>query len=191
MNLISGIPAHILLVHFVVAGVPLAALVTVLSAVWPAARVRLGIVTPLIAFGALVTVVLAKNAGEWLQRHIPTSDLVSVHTRLGGQLLPFAAGLFVVAVAAWGLPWWAGRQATRSEGGATGTAGTTAVATSPLTSRAVQIAVAVAAVAFGLVATIQMVRIRDSGSAAAWKNGVVCKVDLVDNACPDGELIQP
>ena len=43
----NGLPIHILLVHAVVVLVPLAALLTMLSAVWPAARRRIGIITPL------------------------------------------------------------------------------------------------------------------------------------------------
>ena len=50
----NGLPLHILIVHAVVVGIPLAALLTVLSAVWPAARRRLGIVTPIVALFALV-----------------------------------------------------------------------------------------------------------------------------------------
>ena len=48
---VNGLPLHVLLVHFIVVGVPLAALLTVLSALWPAARRRLGIITPLVALG--------------------------------------------------------------------------------------------------------------------------------------------
>ncbi len=50
---IQGLPAHILLVHLVLAAVPIAALVLVVAALWPAAGRRLGIITPIIALGAL------------------------------------------------------------------------------------------------------------------------------------------
>jgi len=53
---INGLPAHVLLVHAVVIVIPLAALLTVLSALWPAARRRLGIVTPIVALIALILV---------------------------------------------------------------------------------------------------------------------------------------
>ena len=45
----QGSALHVLLVHAVIVLIPLAALLTVLSAVWPAARRRLGIITPLAA----------------------------------------------------------------------------------------------------------------------------------------------
>ena len=50
----QGLPTHILLVHAVIVLVPIAALLTVLSAVWPAARRRLGIITPLVGLVALI-----------------------------------------------------------------------------------------------------------------------------------------
>src|SRR5690606_37393735 len=46
---IAGLPLHPLLVHAVVILVPLTALALVLGSLWPAARRRLGIVTPLAA----------------------------------------------------------------------------------------------------------------------------------------------
>ncbi|WP_233625292.1 hypothetical protein [Actinoplanes sp. ATCC 53533] len=41
MGTVNGLPAHILLVHAIVVLLPLAALLLVLTAVWPAARRRL------------------------------------------------------------------------------------------------------------------------------------------------------
>ena len=67
---ISGLPMHVLLVHGTVVFVPLAALCTVLSIVWPAARRRLGIVTPLIALVALVLVPITQQAGAWLMQRV-------------------------------------------------------------------------------------------------------------------------
>ena len=112
MTEISGLPAHILLIHLVVIGIPLAALLTVLSAVWPAARRRLGIVTPIVALGALIMVPITTNAGEWLQARVYqgfTNPLIVRHAELGDQLLPWAIGLFLLGALAWGLPVLAGR----------------------------------------------------------------------------------
>ena len=66
----TACPLHVLIVHAVVVFIPLAALLTVLSAVWPAARRRLGIVTPIVALLALILVPFAANAGEWLQARV-------------------------------------------------------------------------------------------------------------------------
>lgn len=41
MGTVNGLPAHILLVHAIVVLLPLAALLLVLTALWPAARRRL------------------------------------------------------------------------------------------------------------------------------------------------------
>ncbi len=64
VNEFNGLPVHILLIHLVVAGIPLAALLTVLSAVWPAARRRLGVITPIVALLALISIPITTAAGE-------------------------------------------------------------------------------------------------------------------------------
>ncbi|WP_104193103.1 hypothetical protein [Cryobacterium sp. Y82] len=99
----NGLPLHVLIVHAVVIVVPLAALCAVLTAFWPAARRRLGIVTPLIALGALVLVPLAVQAGEWLQsRLVIVTPLLGAHTSLGSTLLPWVIALFLMALLQWG-----------------------------------------------------------------------------------------
>ncbi|TFD72607.1 hypothetical protein [Cryobacterium gelidum] len=98
----NGLPLHVLIVHAVVIVVPLAALCAVLTAFWPAGRRRLGIVTPLVAFAALVLVPLAVQAGEWLQsRLVNVTPLLGAHTSLGRTLLPWAIALFIVAALQW------------------------------------------------------------------------------------------
>ena len=63
---IAGLPLHPLLVHAVVVLTPLTALALVLGSVWPAARRRLGIVTPLAALLLIVLVPITVAAGEAL-----------------------------------------------------------------------------------------------------------------------------
>src|SRR6195952_5225065 len=153
---INGLPAHILLVHLVVVGLPVAALLTVLSAVWPAARLRLGIITPIVAGLALITVPITTNAGEWLQSrvfHGFTNPLIVRHAELGDELLPWAIGLFVMAVAAWGVPILAGRSNN-----------------SVLGSPGVKIVIGVLAVAFAVISVVQVYRIGDAGAKAAWSS---------------------
>lgn len=98
---LSGLPLHVLLVHAVIVIVPLAALCTVLSILWPAARRRLGVLTPLIAFVALALVPLTVQAGMWLFARLGVTPLIRAHARLGNTLLPWAAAVFVLAVAQW------------------------------------------------------------------------------------------
>ncbi|MDM7854123.1 hypothetical protein [Cellulomonas alba] len=100
-SLINGLPAHALLVHGVVVLVPLAALLIVVAALWPAARRRLGLATPVLAVVALLSVPPAKEAGEWLERHVPSSPLVEEHAGRGDAVLPWVLGLAVVACATW------------------------------------------------------------------------------------------
>ncbi|HVU91081.1 MAG TPA: hypothetical protein VHC23_02535, partial [Jatrophihabitans sp.] len=99
---INGLPAHVLLIHVVVVLIPAAAVMLVASAVWPAARAKLGFLTPAVALVALVLVPITTNAGEWLQNHLPgnighTNPKIRHHAELGDQLLPWAIGIFVMA----------------------------------------------------------------------------------------------
>jgi hypothetical protein len=98
---VSGLPLHILVVHGTVVLVPLAALCTLLSTVWPEARRRLGIVTPLLALVALIMVPITQQSGEWLMQRVDTTPAITTHSNLGGTLLPWVIGVFIVAVAQW------------------------------------------------------------------------------------------
>ncbi len=147
---INGLPVHILVVHAVVALVPLAAVLTVLSAIWPAARRRLGIVTPLVALAALAVVPVATEAGEWLQARVPATPLINEHVDLGSNMLPFAIGLFVAALLAWGVP----SVLTRRSG----------QAPPPW----VGVVVAVVAVVLAGASVVQVYRVGEAGSKAVW-----------------------
>jgi hypothetical protein len=98
---INGLPLHILLIHFVVIVIPVAALCVVLSAAWPAARRRLGIVTPLIALVALIAVPITVEAGEVLEEQVNETSFSELHADLGRQMLPWAIALFLVAALQW------------------------------------------------------------------------------------------
>jgi hypothetical protein len=97
----NGLPVHVLLVHLVVIIVPLAALSLLLSAFWPAARRRLGFVTPLVALVALIAVPFTTAAGQWLQARVAPTPLIEKHTALGPTLLPWVIAVFVVASVLW------------------------------------------------------------------------------------------
>lgn len=185
--MVNGLPAHVLLVHAVVVLVPLAALLAVIAAAWPAARRRLGFLTPLVALLALAGVPLATEAGEWLEEHVPESPLVEQHAQYGDAVLVWALGLFVVTV----VVWLAGRASDRARATAaprlvdatvgagardeTGTApvapahtGAAAWASAPW-ARAV-VGVVTLVVATG--ATLAVYRAGDSGARAAWQDQV-------------------
>ncbi|MBB3663599.1 hypothetical protein FB384_002503 [Prauserella sediminis] len=102
-----GLPLHPLLVHAVVVLVPLAVLTLLLAQFWPAARRRLGLVTPLAAVlvAALVPVTIA--AGQSLASAVGPLPSVLEHERYGRMLLPWSIGLVLVATAQWGWFRWA------------------------------------------------------------------------------------
>ncbi|MEV5878263.1 DUF2231 domain-containing protein [Streptomyces sp. NPDC052101] len=155
MTLINGLPAHVLLVHVVVVLIPLTALALVAAALWPRAAERLGVLLPVLAFVALVSVPLTTHAGEWLERHVQDDALVRRHTELGDGLLPWALGLFVLAA----VVWWAGRR-TPAEPGRGGTMRWSALP--------VRIVVGVLSLAVATGAVVDVYRIGDSGAKAAW-----------------------
>ncbi|MEU9119979.1 hypothetical protein AB0C96_08970 [Streptomyces sp. NPDC048506] len=68
---------------------------------WPSAARRMGMALPLLALVTLASVPLATGAGEWLEKHVDGNALVRRHTELGDGLLPWAAGLFVLATVIW------------------------------------------------------------------------------------------
>ncbi|MGW1809752.1 DUF2231 domain-containing protein [Streptomyces sp. NPDC002078] len=155
MTLINGLPAHVLFVHVVVVLIPLTALALVTAALWPRAARRLGVLLPVLAFVALVSVPLTTQAGEWLERHVDDDALVRRHTELGDGLLPWALGLFVLAAAVW----WAGRRASAEPGRGSGTR---------WSALPVRIVVGVLSLAVAVGAVVDVYRIGDSGAKAAW-----------------------
>ncbi|MEV7982275.1 DUF2231 domain-containing protein [Streptomyces sp. NPDC086519] len=159
MTLINGLPAHILLVHLVVVLVPLAALALVVAAISPRVARRMGVVLPVLALVSLVCVPLTTQAGEWLERHVTEDALVERHAELGDGLLPWAAGLFVLAA----LVWWGARATAEPRTDAKGTGVWSAM---PMRVAAVVLSLAVAAGA-----VVDVYRIGDSGAKAAWHDG--------------------
>lgn len=159
---IGGLPAHILLVHVVIVLVPLAALLVVLSAIWPAARAKLGFLTPAVALVALAFIPVTMNAGKWLRDHLQgnighTDPLIVRHTHIAYDLWPWVVALAVVAIGVWLL----GRRYEM------------AWHTTPATSRTalpVWVTAVVAVVALGVSVTTLVVlyRIGEAGSKAVW-----------------------
>jgi hypothetical protein len=93
-----GVPTHPLVVHAVVALVPLAALLAILVAVWPRFRRQFSIPTAVVTVLALLTIPLATSSGENLRARLPENPLIRRHAELADGLLPFALVLAVAAV---------------------------------------------------------------------------------------------
>jgi uncharacterized membrane protein YfcA len=122
--------------------------------VWPTARRRLGIVTPLVALVALVSVPLTTSAGEWLIRRVEPDPLVRTHAELADGMLPWVGGLFLATLVVWGLHRYRARH----------TEGEAKARWLPITS----VVVAVLAVAVSVGSVVEVYRIGDSGAQAAW-----------------------
>lgn len=160
MTVINGLPAHVLFVHAVVVLVPLAALLTVLTAVWPAARRRLGLVTPVLALVAAAFVPLTTHAGEALLGQVPNTALVRRHAGLGDLLVPWAVLLVLAAAAVW----WVPRLVEGAAAAGAPRGGVTGVLARPW----LRTAVSVLAVLIGVGTVVATVLIGDSGAQAAW-----------------------
>lgn len=184
---IHGLPAHVLLIHVVVVLLPLGALFTVLAALWPAARRKLGFLTPLTCLVALVFVPISVSAGKWYRDKITalnsgtTPAAISKHQHLGQNLVWFAIGLFVVSAAVYLL----GRTGDRAAVGAavpdgygpTGGGTATALATRVQAAKTVwqqtwlTYAVAAASIVMSALAVWWVYRVGDSGAQAVYGTG--------------------
>ena len=151
---VFGLPTHAIVVHATVVFLPLAALAVLLHAFWPAARRRLGGVTPLLAGAGLVLVPLATQSGEGLERAVGRTPLVERHAELADGMLPWAIGLFAVALGLWLLDRRRRRRSTESEPGWL-----------PVVASVLAILTAAGTVQ-------QVVRVGHAGAVATW-NGVV------------------
>ena len=161
LDTIGGIPLHPLLVHAVVVLVPLASLLLLLAAVSPRIRHWAGLLTPVLATVALITVPLASQSGEALQRRVAESPALEEHTELGDGLVYF---MVVVTVLAWAL-WFLDRRA-RATVTATSTSADGTPAAAPRSG--LLTAVIVLSVLAVLATTVQVVRIGHSGAEASW-----------------------
>ena len=150
---ITGLPLHPLLVHAVVVLAPLTALALILGSLWPAARRRLGIVTPLAALLLVALVPVTVAAGQALSEVVGPAPTIETHGGYGRMLLPWVIGMFVVAAAQWA--WFRWGASPAKEGGSR-------------RGRAVPIVLAVLAVAAGAGTTVMVALIGDSGARAVW-----------------------
>ena len=152
---IGNMPLHPLVVHAVVVGAPLAALLGFLFVVprfrawarWPLA---------IVAVGAFAAGVVAKESGEGLQRALglgsadgnPVAALIAQHSMLAGQLVWILAGYGVLALA---------NAFVVTRTGRTGSA-----------VRAIDRVLPVLLVVVGVLVLVWCYRVGDIGSRAVW-----------------------
>jgi len=98
LSTFQGLPAHILLVHFIVVLAPLTAILAILCALWPRARRHLTWLVLILAAVNTVLTPLTTDAGEWLEHRTRPTELLHIHTELGDTMLYFSIGLLVAAV---------------------------------------------------------------------------------------------
>jgi hypothetical protein len=144
----NGLPAHVLLVHFIVVLAPLTAILAIACAVWPAARQRLVWLVLALSLVTVVLTPLTTDAGEWLAHKIGRSPALHTHTSLGDTMKYFSVALVVAAVLLAVLH-------VREVRGRT---------VKPIVS----IVIAVLVVLAGMATTVQVYRIGDSGAKATW-----------------------
>ena len=148
---ISGLPAHVLLVHALVVLAPLTALLEILCALWPTARRHLvWLVLTLAAVTTVLTPITA-NAGAWLyDRERQHRDILNTHADRGSLMIYFAIALLAVAV----LLTLIHRREVRA----------------PSPGLVMNVAIAVIAIVVGVATIVQVVRIGDSGARSVWAN---------------------
>ena len=98
---VNGLPLHPLLVHSVIALVPLTAIAVVLHVLWPAARRRLGVVTPLLGLALMVATPVTVLAGRDLREQVGPIPAVDRHAALGEAMIFWALGLLAASVLAY------------------------------------------------------------------------------------------
>jgi uncharacterized membrane protein len=154
MSVINGLPAHALLVHFLVVLAPLTALLEIACALWPAwRRGHLVWLTLILAVVTTTLTPVTTNAGEWLYdlRQNP-SPILHEHAELGDTMIYFSVALLVVALALVGLRYVERRPDERH------------VIT--------RVLVAVVTVVVGVGSIIQIYRIGDAGAQSVWGNEI-------------------
>jgi uncharacterized membrane protein len=154
VNVVNGLPAHVLLVHFMVALAPLTALLEIACALWPAARRgQLVWLTLILATVTTVLTPVTTNAGGWLYGLRRNPDpILREHAERGGTMIYFSAALLVVAIALVAMHFAEHRPEK--------------------VRRVTNIIVAVVVLVVGVSSMIQIYRIGDAGAHSVWGNEI-------------------
>lgn len=149
MDVINGLPAHVLFVHFMVVLAPLTAGLEIVCGLWRSARRRLVWLVLILAIVTTALTPITTNAGEWLYglRKQP-SPILQEHAARGGWMIYFSVAMLVVAIVLAVLHVLERRSDKRR-----------AVA---------NVVVAIVALAVGISTMIQIYRIGDAGSQSVW-----------------------
>lgn len=158
MQTVSGLPAHVLLVHAIVVLLPLSAALLALTAVWPAGRRRLAGPNAVLSVLVVVLVPITTGAGEWLEHRVAPNPLVHRHAELGDTAIYAAIGVAALAL----VVWWRQRESS-------GRTPARRMFLAP-SSNAVTVTLTVLAIVVSAAAVYDVVRVGDSGAKASWSN---------------------
>ena len=171
---IGGLPLHALVVHFTVVLLPIAALGSLLTALWPAVRRRFGWLTVAAAAVATALVPVSTISGENLEEGLGGGNpLIDRHQELADLMIWWALGLFVAVAALMVLHTAAERRAKTSDFDADGGGGdvATATRTKPSTGVTVGLVVAmVATVGLAVGTGVHIYRVGDAGARTVWQD---------------------
>jgi uncharacterized membrane protein len=150
MTIVNGLPAHALLVHFVVVLVPLTALLEIVCGLWPAARRgQLLWLTLVLAGATMILTPITINAGQWLyDLRAKPSPILQEHAERGSTMVYFSAALLAVAVGLVILRFIEHRSETRRT--------------------ITLVIVAIVVLAVGISSMIQIYRVGDAGAQSVW-----------------------
>jgi uncharacterized membrane protein len=102
---VMGLPMHVLVIHFVVVLVPLLAVASIVYAVVPRLRSRVGWVAGLLAIGAPILAFVAKQSGEAFKDALVAQGVtgeflapINTHQSYGDLLFWFTLGLGVATL---------------------------------------------------------------------------------------------
>lgn len=153
---ISGLPAHVLLIHLIVVVVPVAALVLIAQAWSRAVRRWAGVGGPLLCLVALILVPITSHAGGWLRDRLRPTPLIEKHAQLGNRLLPWVIAMLLVSIVVYVV----GRRPAE-------VVRPVVVETTAGTAR-LQVLVAVLATVIAVGSAVQTYRVGESGARAVW-----------------------
>lgn len=148
LTTVDGIPAHPLLVHFMVVVTPLTAMLVIACAVWPAARTRFVWLLLPAAVSVLVLTPFTEDSGEWLQQRFGDVPAIQKHADLG-DTMSYVSWALTLAAAGVTAVHFAAHRGTPLKPAYTWT-----------------IAALATVIAIGV--CIQVFRIGDSGARAVW-----------------------
>ena len=152
-----GLPGHPLLVHAAVVLVPLAALGTIVSSFWPAARDRIGWVTAGLGVVGFFFAFFAKESGESLLEIVRVTAEVNSHAEMGDQGV---IGAFLVGGSACTLMLFDQFTKERAKRGLSELSIT----------RPLRTLIGVFAVVLSIFGTVLVINVGHSGAKATWEN---------------------